>query len=111
MGQPAARETDGVSHKGGAGPVIKGLPTVLIGGLPAARLGDPVQHSSGTETIAEGEASVLIGGKPAARMADKVACSGIIVGGCATVHIGRDKDEACLLEAADMGAMLVEPGA
>lgn len=111
MGQPAARETDDVAHKKAAGPIIKGMPTVLIGALPAARLGDPVQHNSGAETIVEGEPSVLIGGKPAARMADKVACGGIIVGGCTTVHIGRDKDEACLLEAAEMGAMVVEPGA
>ena len=110
MGQPAARKSDNVSHKRASGAVLEGSVTVLIGKMPAARLGDKVQHGSGIETIAEGEPSVRINGKPAGRLGDKVSCSGIIVGGCMTVHIGRDKDEACLLSAAEDGAMVVEPG-
>lgn len=110
MGQPAARQTDAVSHvQAEAGPITQGSGDVKIGNLPAARLGDKVQHKTGSETIAEGEPSVKINGKPAARMGDKVACNGIIVGGCLSVMIGRDKDEACLLDAASDGAMLVQP--
>jgi uncharacterized Zn-binding protein involved in type VI secretion len=110
MGQPAARKTDGVAHiLAEAGPIMEGSSNVIIGHLAAARLGDKVQHKSAMETITEGEPSVKINGKPAARMGDKVACNGIIVGGCGSVHIGRDKDEACLIAAADSGAMIVEP--
>jgi uncharacterized Zn-binding protein involved in type VI secretion len=111
MGQPAARKTDAVSHVNAeAGPIMEGSGNVQIGNLPAARLGDKVQHKSSSETIAEGEPSVRINGKASARMGDKVACNGLITGGCMSVHIGRDKDEACLLEAAEQGAMLVQPG-
>ena len=82
----------------------------MIGNQPAARLGDKVQHDKGTESIDEGESTVLLNGKPAARLGDKVSCNGIIVGGCMSVHIGRDKDEACLAAAAKEGAMVVQPG-
>ena len=109
MGQPAARQSDEVAHKKGAGPVLEGSSNVLIGAMGAARLGDKVMHNSASEAIIEGEATVLINNKPAARLGDKVGCSGLIVGGCMTVHIGRDKDEACLIEAAESGAMVVEP--
>ncbi len=110
MGQPAARQTDDVAHKKAAGPIVEGSTDVLIGKLPAARKGDKVQHNQSVETIVEGESSVLFNGKPAARLGDKVSCSGIVVGCCATVHIGRDKDEACLIAAAEQGAMVVVPG-
>lgn len=110
MGQPAARQTDDIAHKKATGPILNGSPNVMIGNLAAARLGDKVQHNTATEAITEGEPSVLINSKPAARMGDKVSCHGIIVGGSMTVHIGRDKDELCLLDAAEQGAMIVEPG-
>lgn len=111
MGQPAARQTDDVAHKKAAGPILEGSANVMIGKLSAARVGDKVQHNTGTEAIAEGESSVLINGKSAARMGDKISCHGIIVGGSMTVHIGRDKDELCLIDAAEQGAMVVEPSA
>lgn len=110
MGQPAARKSDDVAHKRASGPILEGSANIMIGNRPAARLGDKVQHDQGTEGIIEGESSVLINGKPAARLGDKVGCSGIIVGGCVTVNIGRDKDETCLIDAAGQGAMVVEPG-
>lgn len=110
MGQPAARKTDSVSHvEAPPSVVLEGSSNVNIGNLPAARKGDKVQHKAATETIAQGEPSVRINGKPAARMADKVACNGLIVSGCMSVHIGNDKDEACLIEAAEQGAMVVQP--
>lgn len=111
MGQPAARQSDDVAHKKAAGPILQGSNDVMIGKLAAARQGDKVQHDRNTEAIAEGESTVLINGKPAARMGDKVSCNGIVIGGCMTVHVGRDKDETCLLGAAEQGAMVVEPGA
>lgn len=111
MGQPAARKTDDVGHKKASGPILEGSQNVLIGSLPAARKGDQVRHDQGSEAIAEGESSVLINGQPAARMGDKVSCNGIIVGGELSVRIGKDKDERCLLQAAEEGAMNVEPGA
>lgn len=66
MGQPAARMTDmhtcpmangPVPHVGG--PIVKGLPTVLIGSLPAARMGDSTAHGG---VIVVGLPTVLIGG-------------------------------------------------
>ncbi|GAC1569404.1 MAG: hypothetical protein NVS3B3_23790 [Aquirhabdus sp.] len=110
MGQPAARQSDDVAHKKAAGPILEGSTNVLIGKMSAARLGDKVKHDNSTEAITEGESTVLINGKHAARLGDKVSCSGIVIGGCMTVHIGRDKDEACLLGAAEQGAMVVESG-
>ena len=109
MGQPAARKNDDVGHIKGDGPIVEGSENVLIGKLPAARKGDKVKHSKGIEAVIEGESSVLINQRPAARIADKVGCGGVIVGGCGSVLIGRDKDEICLQQAADQGAMLVTP--
>lgn len=102
MGQPAARATD--SHP--EGEILEGSTDVLIGGLPAARQGDKVSHGKGTEAIAEGEATVLINGRPAARQGDTVQCGGVIVGGCASVLIGRGHGQ-CLAEAARSGASFV----
>ena len=107
MGKPAARISDGVIHIGGAGPVLQGCPTVLIGNLPASRKGDLVVHNNGVEPITQGEPTVLIDNLPAARIGDKVACKGIIASGCMNVWIGRDDREKCLSDAADSGAPLV----
>jgi len=107
MGQPAARVTDPIAHKGAAGAVLEGESSVLIGGLPAARLGDAVAHGAGREIIVEGESSVLIAGRPAARVADKVACSGLIIGGCGSVLIGLNALGECVKEAGDSGAAMV----
>ena len=95
MGQPAARISDMhvcpmvtgvVPHVGG--PIAKGAPTVLIGGLPAARVSDMCTCVGPPDVIAMGAPTVLIGGLPAARMGDSTAHGGMIVIGCPTVLIG-----------------------
>lgn len=73
-------------HVGGA--VVKGQPTVLIGGIPAARATDMVTCVGPPDLIAKGSATVLIGGMPAARMGDMTAHGGSIVLGCPLVMIG-----------------------
>jgi uncharacterized Zn-binding protein involved in type VI secretion len=93
---PAARATDLhicpmvtglVPHVGG--PIIAGLPTVLIGSLPAARMGDPAVCVGPPSMIIKGSATVLIGNMPAARLLDLTAHGGVITGpGCPTVLIG-----------------------
>ncbi|NHZ66846.1 PAAR domain-containing protein [Massilia genomosp. 1] len=110
MGKPSARQTDDVAHPRGSGAILEGSANVLIGSLPASRIGDKVQHNGARDTIVEGEKTVLINGQPAACMSDRVSCHGIISGGCMTVLFGKDKDETCLIEAADAGAMTVQPG-
>ncbi|WP_119459026.1 PAAR domain-containing protein [Rhodospirillaceae bacterium SYSU D60014] len=95
MGQPAARLSDMhtcpmvtgvVPHVGG--PILAGLPTVLIGSLPAARVSDVVTCVGPPDTIVKGSATVLIGSLPAARMGDSTAHGGVIVLGLPTVLIG-----------------------
>lgn len=86
--------------------IIKGEPTVLIGGMPAARATDtsrpctlPGCVPGGPGLIAKGSATVLIKGLPAARVSDTTShpsCvapipspTGTITGpGCPTVIIG-----------------------
>lgn len=75
-----------VPHVGG--PIVKGAPNVLIGGLPAARVSDLVTCVGPPDTIVMGSPTVLIGGMPAARMGDQTAHGGVIVGGMPTVLIG-----------------------
>ena len=95
MGQPAARMSDNhvcpaatgpVPHVGG--PIVMGMPTVLIANLPAARLGDPAVCVGPPDTIAKGSATVLVGNVPAARLGDSCAHGGTIVMGAPTVLIG-----------------------
>jgi uncharacterized Zn-binding protein involved in type VI secretion len=92
---PAARLTDmhvcpmftgPVPHVGG--PIVKGLPTVLIGMLPAARATDMAACVGPPDTIVKGSGTVLVGKLPAARMADSCAHGGVILLGCPTVLIG-----------------------
>ena len=95
---PAARITDmhvcpmqtpavvPIPHVGG--PIIMGLPTVMIGMMPAARVGDMLVCVGPPDVIAMGSFTVLIGGQPAARMGDTCAHGGSIVAGCPTVMIG-----------------------
>lgn len=99
MGQPAARVTDfhacplvtpgtpPVPHVGG--PIVKGQPNVLIGGLPAARATDMCTCVGPPDTIIKGSTGVMIGGLPAARMGDSTAHGGVIVVGMPTVLIGE----------------------
>lgn len=55
----AARQTDQVFCVPGAAQIMKGSTTVRIGKQPAARIGDPTQHGG---TIVKGWPTVLIGG-------------------------------------------------
>jgi uncharacterized Zn-binding protein involved in type VI secretion len=99
MGKPAARlgdmhtcpmlnpGTPPPPHVGG--PIVGGLPTVLIGGQPAARVGDMASCAGPPDAIAAGSSVVLIGGSPAARIGDQTAHGGAIVVGFATVLIGE----------------------
>ena len=96
MPQPAARITDmhtcpmvepgPVPHVGG--PIVSGLPTVLIGAQPAARAGDQATCVGPPDTIVSGSPTVLIGGQPAARIGDATQHGGVITVGCPTVFIG-----------------------
>ncbi len=127
MGQPAARMTDNVlqdaphchapihppaptptpvAHPAIPLAIIKGEPTVLIGGQPAARVSDttvictlPSCVPGGPGMIAKGSSTVTIGGLPAARVNDMTShasCVAPIPGptgkilppGCPTVLIG-----------------------
>ena len=111
MGQPAARVGDTVLQDGPHChanihpavltatpaphppmplPIVKGSPTVTIGGQPAARVGDetdpcdiPACVPGGPGIIAKGSATVSINGQPAARVGDTTAhevCIGPIPG-------------------------------
>ena len=86
--------------------ILKGQPTVLIGGQPAARVSDmsapcllPGCVPGGPGMISQGSATVLIGGLPAARVGDMTAHTAcvapipspvgkILPPGCPTVMIG-----------------------
>lgn len=70
------------------GPIAKGLPTVLIGGMPAARATDQCTCVGPVDMIARGSATVLIGGMPAARMLDSCGHGGAITMGMMTVLVG-----------------------
>lgn len=96
MGKPAARMTDfhtcpmlnpgGSPHTGG--PVIQGIPTVLIGGQAAATVGSMCVCAGPPDTIMKGSSSVMIGGQFAARQGDSTAHGGVITAGFAGVLIG-----------------------
>ena len=91
MGKPAARITDlhtcpVPTHVGG--PVLTGVPTVLIGGLPATNLGSTCLCAGLPDVIGQGSFTVLIGGRPAARMGDMTLHGGRIMSGLPTVLIG-----------------------
>lgn len=92
---PAARMTDMhvcpmvtviIPHVGG--PIVKGVPTVLIGKLPAATATSMCVCVGPPDIIAKGSATVLIGKLPAARMGDTCAHGGTVVLGLPTVMIG-----------------------
>jgi uncharacterized Zn-binding protein involved in type VI secretion len=89
------------------GPISKGEPTVLIGGMPAARVGDMAICMGPPDTIAQGEPTVLIGKRPAARMGDMTAHGGVVVAGCPTVLIGGGAGAGALAAAAAVGAPFV----
>jgi uncharacterized Zn-binding protein involved in type VI secretion len=70
------------------GPVIKGVPTVLIDGMPAATLTSTCTCVGPPDAVAKGSATVFIGGLPAARMGDQTLHGGIITLGSPTTIIG-----------------------
>jgi uncharacterized Zn-binding protein involved in type VI secretion len=59
--QPAARVNDQATCPGGVGPILRGNPTVLIGGQRAARMTDATGHQG---RIGSGCGRVLIGDPP-----------------------------------------------
>jgi uncharacterized Zn-binding protein involved in type VI secretion len=75
-----------IPHVGG--PIMVGVPNVLIGNLPAATVGSICMCVGPPDSITVGSTTVLIGGRPAARMGDTTAHGGTIVMGCPTVLIG-----------------------
>lgn len=75
-----------VPHVGG--PIVAGLPTVLIGNMPAATATKQATCVGPPDTIAKGSATVLIGSMPAARLLDNCSHGGIIVMGNPTTLIG-----------------------
>jgi uncharacterized Zn-binding protein involved in type VI secretion len=103
---PAALVPTPAPHPALPLPIIKGCPTVLIGGMPAARVSDmsapcilPGCVPGGPGMIAKGSATVLIGGMPGARVNDMTthpACVApipspvgkILPPGCPSVMIG-----------------------
>lgn len=103
---PAAPVPTPVPHPAIPLSIVKGCPTVLIGGQPAARVSDTTSPCmlagcipGGPGMIVKGSTSVLIGGMPAARVGDTTAhlsCvapipspdGNILPPGCVTVIIG-----------------------
>lgn len=83
MASPA---TPPVPHVGG--PIMKGLPTVLICKMPSARVSDMATCVGPPDVIVKGSPSVLIGKMPAARLSDMTVHGGLIVAGAPTVLIG-----------------------
>lgn len=75
-----------IPHVGG--PILMGIPTVLIGNMPAATLGSQCMCVGPPDVVIKGSATVMIGGKPAARMGDSTAHGGAIAAGFPTVMIG-----------------------
>ncbi len=103
---PAAPVPTACPHPSLPLPIMKGTPTVMIGGLPAATLTSqtgpcmlPGCVPGGPGMVALGSATVLIGGLPAARVGDMTmhaSCVAplpspigkILPPGCPTVLIG-----------------------
>jgi len=76
-----------IPHVGG--PIMMGMPTVLIGNMPAATLGSMCTCVGPPDSIILGSMGVLIGGKPAARLGDMCAHGGMVMVGFPTVIIGE----------------------
>lgn len=70
------------------GPVIKGIPSVLIDNMPAATVTSTCTCVGPVDAIAKGSMTVFIGGKPAARVGDMTLHGGVITLGSPTVMIG-----------------------
>lgn len=110
----AARITDAVVCPGGAGAIVTGMPSVIIGGFPAARVDDvAICNGIPSDKITHGESTVHIGGKWASRITDQTAHGGKITTGFRTVHISRSLGQCggCLSSAASGGADAGSAGA
>lgn len=75
------------------GPILLGVPTVLIEYLPAAVVTTPaacagIGFPHPGSLIAQGSSSVFIGGLAAARIGDKLTCGAKVGHGCSSVDIG-----------------------
>ena len=95
-----------VPHVGG--PIVVGMPTVLIGNMPAARVGDTLTCVGPPDVIAMGSPTVLIGNQPAARIGDPTVHGGVIVVGFPTVMIGIPGQGSVLQIASKTGAPFCE---
>ena len=97
-GPPCARITDmhvcpmvtpgtpPIPHVGG--PVIMGMPTVLVGMMPCARITDQAVCVGPPDMIARGSVTVLVGSLPCARIGDLTVHGGSILSGMPTVLVG-----------------------
>ncbi|THB74018.1 MAG: hypothetical protein D6B28_02795 [Gammaproteobacteria bacterium] len=113
MGKPGARIGDMHTcpmvdpgpkpHVGG--PVSKGNPTVLSGGIPLATIGDMCVCCGPPDTIAQGEPTVLAGKKPVATISNSMSHGGVIAAGLPTVLFGSDNAVA----AASVAAVALGP--
>lgn len=63
------------------GPIVSGVPTVLVANVPVATLGSTAVCCGPTDTVVQGSPTVLVGGKPAVRMGDSCAHGGKVVAG------------------------------
>lgn len=75
-----------VPHVGG--PIMQGVPTVLIAFMPAATVSNMATCVGPPDMIAMGSPTVLINSLPAARLGDSTAHGGTIVMGAPNVMIG-----------------------
>ncbi|WP_102107682.1 PAAR domain-containing protein [Oceaniglobus roseus] len=75
-----------IPHVGG--PIVLGLPTVLVGCMPVARVTSMCVCVGPPDVVALGSFTVLAGGLPVARMGDMTAHGGVIVVGLPTVLVG-----------------------
>jgi uncharacterized Zn-binding protein involved in type VI secretion len=106
---PAARITDAlVCEVHGAGVIITGCPTVMIGFLPAARVMDECICQEVPNNIAEGSPTVIIGGMPAARIGDLAVDAAVISTGFPTVNIGTTAQIEVMQTAAALGLPFCE---
>jgi uncharacterized Zn-binding protein involved in type VI secretion len=75
-----------VPHVGG--PIVVGLPTVLVGMMPVARVTSMCVCVGPPDVVVKGSGTVLAGMMPVARITDMTAHGGVIVFGLPTVLVG-----------------------
>ncbi len=70
------------------GPVLDGIPNVLINGKPVAVVGSRAQCNGGVDTIVSGDPRLLINGLPVAVEGSPTAHGGLVVGASGNVGTG-----------------------